>query len=399
MELAKTEMSLPDPDSGVAAASRITHNASRIRLVYCIDTMDVGGTELNAVRTAERLDRSRFELKIASLHPAGPLLERYRELGIPVINFPIKSLYGPSMLVQGLRFFRFLRREHVDLLHCHDLYANLFGAPWGRLARVPVVITSRRWLHPTRNQKLEVANRQVYRLAHRVLGNSPAVARRLHDIDGVPGDRILHVSNFVDDNAFQPMPAPTIAALRAELGALVFGCIARLASIKDHRTLLQALAILSPKWPQLHLVLIGDGERRNDLEQLAASLSISDKIHFAGTRPNDPNLHHLFDVSVLASLSEGFPNSLVEAMAAGRPVVATAVGGNVDAVRPETGLLVPPSNPAAFATAIAQLLANPDLRAQMGAAGRRVARAEYHAQAVIPQLENIYLQLLGSQRD
>jgi L-malate glycosyltransferase len=364
--------------------------------------MDVGGTEMNAVRTAERLDRSQFDLKVASLHPAGPLLQRYHELGIPVINFPIKSLYGPSAVVQGLRMYRFLRREQVDILHCHDLYANLFGAPWGRLARVPVVITSRRWLHPTRNQKLEVANRHVYRLAHRVLGNSPAVARRLHDLDGVPNDRILYVSNFVDDNAFRALPAETIAALRAEFGipgdALVFGCVARLAAIKDHRTLLQALAILSPKWPQLHLLLIGDGERRSDLEQLATSLSITDQVHFAGTRPNDPNLHQLFDISVLASLSEGFPNSLVEAMAAGRPVVATGVGGNVDAVRAETGLLVPPSDPAAFAAAIDQLLRHPDLRSQMGAAARRVARADYHAQAVIPRLEDIYRQLLNSKR-
>src|SRR5688500_11776360 len=97
-----------------------------VRIAYCIDTMQVGGTEMNAIRTAERLDRSQFELVVASLQHEGPLLERYRAAGIRVVHFPMTSLYGLSALQQGLRMFRFLRQEKIDILHCHDLYANLF---------------------------------------------------------------------------------------------------------------------------------------------------------------------------------------------------------------------------------------------------------------------------------
>ncbi len=368
-----------------------------VRIAYCIDTMQIGGTELNALRTAERIDRSRFEISVISLQPDGPLAERYRSAGIPVHPYRLRSLYAPDSVRQGLRLARWLRRERIEILHCHDLYANLFAAPWGRVARVRTVITSRRWLHPLQNRPLEIANRLVFRLGHWVLANSSAVAESLTATDGVSPARVLVVSNFVDEGAFTRMSSSAKAQIRGELGipsdALVVGCIARLAPVKDHATLLRAVQLLHGRLPRLHLMLVGDGETRTELEALATQAGIADRVHFAGFRPNEPNLHHVFDVSTLASVSEGFPNSLVEAMAAGRPVVATAVGGNVDAVRPETGFLVPVRAPEELASAIERLLSDEDLRLRMGAAAREVAHREYHAGSVIPQLEELYLTL------
>jgi len=144
--------------------------------------------------------------------------------------------------------------------------------------------------------------------------------------------------------------------------------------------------------------LIGDGARRRELEQLAQALGIADRIRFAGYRPNTPNLNHLFDITALASRSEGFPNALVEAMAAGRPVVATAVGGNPEAVRPSTGILVPPDDAGALAQALDRLLTDEPLRRRMGRAAVDVARAEYDAGAVITRLESAYEELLTHSR-
>ena len=370
-----------------------------MRVAYCIDTMQIGGTELNALRTAERLDRSRFALSIISLQPDGPLAERYRAAGIPVHGFPLASLYAPSTLRQGWRLARWLRREQIDILHCHDLYANIFGTPWGRIAGVRAVIASRRWVHPVRTRALEAANRVAYRIGDRVLVNSAAVADAVRTTDHIAAGRILIVPNFVDGAAFAEMPALARAALRAELGvpadAEVVGCIARLAPVKDHATLLRAVQLVAERRPALHLVLVGDGECRAALEQLATELAIRDRVHFAGFRPQEPNLNHLFDISVLASLSEGFPNTLVEAMAAGRPVVATNAGGNRDAVRQDTGVLVPVGDEAAFAGALERLLTDRTLRQRMGTAAQAVARAEYHADSVIPRLESIYRELAG----
>lgn len=370
-----------------------------VRVAYCIDTMQIGGSELNALRTAERLDRSRFAISVIALQPFGPLMARYAAAGIPVHGYPLTALYALGTLRQGLRLARWLRRERIDILHCHDLYANLFAAPWGRAAGVRAVITSRRWIHPLRNRVLEVANRLVYRVGHRVLVNSSAVAGAVRTLDGVPDHRVLHVTNFVDEGAFAPVPEAVASRLRGELGipadAQLVGCVGRLASVKDHASLLRAVALLHARWPRLHLVLVGDGEERTALEALATSLAIRERVHFAGFQPNEPNLHHLFDVSVLASTSEGFPNSLVEAMAAGRPVVATRVGGNVDAVRSTTGVLVPPGDAPRLAEGIERLLADDALRARFGAAACAVAREEYHAGAVVRRLERIYLELAG----
>jgi len=377
----------------------VPRSEARIRVAYCVARMDLGGTELNAVRTAERIDHDRFDVTVASLVDSGPLLERYANASIPVERFPITSLYNGTALREGMRLYRFLLAKRIEILHCHDMYSNVFAAPWARLARVPVVIASRRWIHPVSDRRLELANRVAYRLVHRVLGNSRAVAQLLRDGDGVAERRILWVPNFVEERAFEAPSASARSLFRSELGipanAEVVGCIARLVDVKDHATLLRAIGLLATRRPAVHLVLIGDGPCRPGLEAIAEDLDASSRIHFAGVRPNLPNLHHFLDVSVLASLSEGFPNSLVEAMAAGRPVVATNVGGNVDAVRPSTGILVPPSDPSAFARALERVLADEDLRRRMGTAARRVARTEYHVDAVIPALETMYVRLLG----
>ena len=111
-----------------------------MHVVFSIDTMSVGGTEMNAVRTAERLDRSRFRLTVVTLRGEGPLTERYERAGIPVVRFPIHSLFGPATVRQGLRLADFLRRERVSIVHCHDQYSNFFSTLSARYARVPVVI-------------------------------------------------------------------------------------------------------------------------------------------------------------------------------------------------------------------------------------------------------------------
>ena len=151
------------------------------------------------------------------------------------------------------------------------------------------------------------------------------------------------------------------------------------------------MAVLMPTRPRLRLVVVGDGSERAALEARAAALGIRDRVVFAGRRPQRPTLHGLFDVSVLCSLGEGFPNSIVEAMAAGKPLVATAVGGVVDVVVDAvTGYLVPPSSPPALAEGIERLLADPERALAMGACGAARARELFYASNVISRLESIY---------
>jgi glycosyltransferase involved in cell wall biosynthesis len=244
------------------------------------------------------------------------------------------------------------------------------------------------------------ANRAAYRLAHRVVGNSPSVSRLVETEGRVPPARVVTIPNFLDARAFEPISPQERCRLLAELevptGAFVVGIVARLSAVKDHAMLLRAVAAIRPSHPDIHCVVVGDGPERERLAALADTLGIREGVHFAGQRPQFPNLHHLFDVSVLCSTSEAFPNSVLEAMAAARPVVATAVGGTPDAVRDGlTGILVPPGDSDRLAAALRLLYADGDRRAAFGTAGRDGARSGYGEEAVIAQVETLYRQLAG----
>jgi glycosyltransferase involved in cell wall biosynthesis len=372
-----------------------------IRVVYCIDNMEFGGTELNAVRTAERLDRRRFDLSVVCIRPDGPLLARYGAAGIPVFPLPMRSMIGAGAVRQAVRLVRHLRRQRAEVVHSHDAYTSVFATVCARLAGVPGIIASRRsWHSPHLQGRIMRANRAAYRLAHRVVGNSPSVSRLVETEGRVPAIRVVTIPNFLDPRSFEPIAPEERRRLLAELdvraGAFVVGIVARLSAVKDHATLLRAVASLRAEHADVHCVLVGDGPERERLATLAATLGISNAIHFAGYRPQLPNLHHLFDVSVLCSTSEAFPNSVLEAMAAAKPVVATAVGGTPDAVSDGvTGLLVPPGDPEGLAAALRALYDDGTRRASLGEAGREAARAGYSEEAVIAQVETLYAKLAG----
>jgi glycosyltransferase involved in cell wall biosynthesis len=363
-----------------------------------VDNLGIGGTELNAVRTAEALDPARVRLSVALLGADGELRERYERLGIAIHRFPIGTLRGRRTLTEGRRFVRLLRSERIDVVHCHDMYSNVFGSVAGRLAGVGAVIVSRRWSNTLPDPALRAANGIAYRVGHRVLANSQAVATSLQNDEGVSPRRIVVVPNFVEAGAFETPGEDAIAAGRATLGVhpgeIVIGIVARLARVKDHATLLRAFRVVREQHPSARLVLVGDGPERAALEALAGELGVAPALTFAGTRPHRPNLHHLFDVSVLSSLSEGFPNSVVEAMAAARPIVATRVGGTPDAIADGiTGILVPPGDPAALAAGIAGMLERREDAARMGLAAREAARTSYSQAAVLGRLLSLYEEL------
>jgi glycosyltransferase involved in cell wall biosynthesis len=373
----------------------------RVRVLYCIDNFGIGGTELNAVKTAERLDRTRFDVSLMCLQEDGPLRARYEAAGIPIVTLPLGGFASWRAVVQGVRFVRYLVAKRVDVVHSHDMYSNFFATLWARVASVPLVIASRRWWHTLPARRHRLTNAIGFRLAHRVLANSPAVGESLVKDERISREKVWVVPNFVDDHAFESMDAARRATLLLELGvppdAEVLGVIARLDPVKNHRLLLRAVASLVDRRLKVHLIIVGDGPCRSALETEAQRLGIASHVHFAGSRPNVPNLHVLFDVSVLSSDSEGFPNTLLEAMAVGRPIVATRVGGTVDAVIDGgCGILVPAGDEAGLAIAIEDLLRDPDKRRDLGLAGRQRARELFHQSRVLERLEQLYIEGVSS---
>jgi glycosyltransferase involved in cell wall biosynthesis len=365
---------------------------SRIRVAFCLDSFAIGGTELNAVRTAEALDPERFELSILHLQTTGPLRSRYERLGVRMMHVPISSLYSPRTVLQGVRLAGLLRRWKVDVVHTHDLYTNIFMVPWARFFSRCHVIASRRWWYEAPRPELVPVNRWSYRLAHRVLANSNGVAGLLAREEKVPQRKIVEIPNFVGDEAFvaadESVRSIQLKAWGVPEGAFVVGIVARLSPVKNHALLLHAIAKLDSRF---HVVLIGDGPSRASLESLAMQLNVNSRVHFVGEVVSGQNLHQYFDVSVLCSLSEGFPNSVIEAMAAGRPVVATPVGGVVDAVEDGvTGVMVPVDDGARLASTLKVLEADQSMRSRLGNAGREFALERFRQDVVIERLSCVY---------
>jgi glycosyltransferase involved in cell wall biosynthesis len=295
-----------------------------------------------------------------------------------------------------MRFVRLLHREAIQVVHTHDLYTNIFAAPWARLGGCRV-IASRRWLDAAPRPGLRPLNRWSYRFAHRVLTNSALVGKSVVANEGVPATRVIELPNFLEERAFHRLDAETRSAQRSQWGvppgAFVAGAVARLAPLKNHEMLLRALPLLAA---DVHLVLVGDGPTRHALEELARQLQVESRVHFAGQVVGATNLHQFLDVSVLCSRSEGFPNSLIEALAAACPVVATPVGGVPEVIADgQTGLLVPVDDWQALARRLQELRGDAALRARLAAAGLAAVRIKYHQNVVITQLEALYQELAG----
>ena len=381
------------PSTGCAASAPGALSRA-IRVGYCIDSFDIGGTELNAVRTVEALDRRSFEVTVFHLRETGPLRARYEALGLQLVHLPIGPLYSPRTAAQGVRFLRLLRREGIEVAHTHDLYTNIFAAPWARLAGCRV-IASRRWLDSSPRAGLVPLNRWSYRCAHRVVANSSLGVKLLIDKEHVPAARVLELPNFLEERAFNHVPVEVRSARRRSWdvpqGAFVIGTVARLAPVKNHALVLRALQRLDE---DVHLVLIGEGPSRRALEELARKLHVDRRVHFTGQLVETENLHQFFDVSVLCSRSEGFPNTVLEALAAGCPVVATPVGGVPEVIiERQTGLLVPIDQPDALAASVQELRRDARLRERLCEAGPACVRSRYHQTVVIAQLEALYQKL------
>jgi glycosyltransferase involved in cell wall biosynthesis len=370
----------------------------RIKVAYVLDSLNTGGTELNAVRTAEHLDRERFDLRFLCLQPHGPLRGRLDALGIPVMDVGIPGFFTAGAVRRSLEIKRLVRSDGLHVVHAHDPYGNVLAGPAARLAGGAAVIASHRWWRDVHPLKVRVGNRLSYRFAHRVLANSRSVGDLVLRDEGVPARRLVVIPNFVDASAFEPLDPARRAELRARVGLepsdVAVGMIANLNPVKDHATLLRAAARVLAASPKVRFVLIGDGRERQALTEQAAASGIADRVLFPGRLAHEPGMPGMFDVSVLSSREEGFPNFVVESMAAGRAVVATDVGGVPDAVvNGSTGMLVKAGDDKAMAEALLRILGDPALREQLGSAASRYAREHYHERVVLTALETLYLDL------
>jgi glycosyltransferase involved in cell wall biosynthesis len=375
----------------------------KLRVVTLVDRLGTGGAERLAIQTTTRLDPERFDrtlvasrdfdVAISKQHVANALAD-LRAADVRVIGLQRTSA---RQVWAWWPLYRLLRRERVDVLHAHKFGSNLWGTIVGRLARVPVIVAHEHTWSYEGQPLRKLADRAVI-----ARGSSAFVAvsredqRRMIEVEDIRPQDTLFIPNGI------PAPPPASGAdVRAELGiaadAPVIGTVSVLRPQKALDVLLRASRILVEDFPGLRVLIAGEGDRREMLEDLTAELGLQDTVMFLGVRTDVPDVLAALDVAVNSSDFEGSPLSLMEYMEAARPVVATRVGGIPDLIDDgEQGLVVEPQDPASFAAAVAQLLRDPERARRMGERGRERRRTEFDIDVMVRRLEVLYEELRAS---
>jgi glycosyltransferase involved in cell wall biosynthesis/ubiquinone/menaquinone biosynthesis C-methylase UbiE len=376
----------------------------RIKVVTLVDYLTLaGGAERLALLIATRLDRDRFEsILCVSRFPVqdGPelresdivALERLKQTDV---RFLALKRRRKIEVAPWVRLERFLSRERVDVLHTHKFGSNVWGTLVGRIARVPVIVAHEHtWSYEGQPLRRFLDRELIARGADRFIAVSREDQRRMSEVEHIDPARTIFIPNGVP-----PLAAPSGKDLRSELGiaadAPVVGVVGMMRPQKAQDVLLRAVAPLAAEWPQLRVLIVGDGPERKSLEGIAAELGISEHVLFLGDRTDIPDVLGALDVAVSCSDFEGSPLAVMEYMDAGLAIVATAVGGTPDLIEDGVhGLLVRPRDPEALGRAIATLLRDRASAQAMGERARQRRESEFDMSHQMQKLEALYIELL-----
>ena len=373
-------------------------------VLQLIDSFNQGGSERQALQLTRLLVQSgKFKIHLASLSPEGSLRSTIEDLDLGDIpSFPLNSFYDANAVKQLTRFVQWLKATRINVLHTHDFYTNVFGMTAGALARLPVRVASMRETAGMRTSTQKRVQRVAYSLAHHVVANSQAV-RQVLIADGVPAEKVSVIYNGLDLKRLAPQTfsrAETLGLLgldsETDPPRRFISIVANMRhEVKDHRMFLRAARRVVEVVPDAAFLLAGEGELTDSLRELAAELGIHERTYFLGRCERVAELLSVSEICVLSSKAEGFSNSILEYMAAGRPVVATNVGGAAELIREgETGYLVPAGDDEMMAARLIDLLRDPNRSRMMGDAGKRIVEEQFSCEAQLSRTEDLYERLL-----
>jgi glycosyltransferase involved in cell wall biosynthesis len=360
----------------------------RVPIAVWLSSFGAGGTERQMVHLIRGLDRDRFIVHAACFEARGQWRDAAAESAVEIAEFPIHGFFRPNTWRQVRTYADWCRNRRIAAVITSDFYTNIFGLTGAAIAGVPVRIGGRREIVTDKSTAKLVLQRGAYALAGAVVANSNAAASRLRR-EGVSSRSIHVVSNGVE------LPD---RAMRNRAGRPRAVCVANLRPEKGHDVLIEALAA-RPDLRDLQVELVGDGPCRSALDAQARARGVGEQVRFLGERRDVGERLANADLFVLPSRTEALPNSVMEAMAAGLPVVACRIGGIPELVEHAvTGLLVPPDDPDALADAMAQLVANPARASALGAAARAAVAERFSMARMIAGFTEILLEQLRRQK-
>jgi len=380
-----------------------------LRVLHIItQSRPFGGAQQNTLSLVTRMDRERFESHLAC-GPHGPLIDAARGAGIPVTVLP--TLDNPLHPIADARalagMVRLCRARRFDVIHTHSTKAGVLGRLGAALCHTPVVIHT---IHAVpfddfQRPAIRVAALWAERLAARWCDRLISIGDTLADDFArariCPREKIVTIRSGIDFSRFDISVDPIEARRRLGIGPgePVVGSVGHMREAKGYPYLLEAASLVRRQFADLRIVIIGDGPAWEQVKQRARELGLADCCLFLGRREDVPVLLRIMDLYAQASLWEGIPRAIQEAMYVGLPVVATDVNGTSEVVaHGVTGILVPPRDVVALAQAIGDLLADRAAAARLGAAGQSKMSGEFSIERTVQQTEELYLELAGRER-
>jgi glycosyltransferase involved in cell wall biosynthesis len=374
-------------------ALAVKQSRAPVQLTQVVYALAIGGSESLAHRLVRSLrEHGEYACSIYAVDRTGPLAAMLAADGIPCMAFARKGKLDLRVLVGLIAQFR---SNKTRLVHTHHIGQLLYGGLAGRLAGARVVHTEHEFysLARPRTQRLL---RGLTTLADRVTAVAPAVTAFLRETVGVAQDKLETITNGVPLDLFRSARPIDRADLGCGDDDVVIGCVARLSPEKGQAVLLQAVQLLRAKYPQVRLLLIGEGEDRTRLRRLADQLGLDGAVRFLGMRSDVPELIASCDLVALPSLQEGSPLALVEALAAGKAVVATETGAVPELIQHgHTGLLVPPGNPRVLSAALGYVIDDREMRRKLGSQGVQMVGQHFDFRVTAGRYREVYESVLA----
>lgn len=370
---------------------------TKIRVLTLLDSLyAAGGAERLAVQITLGLDPERFERTLVATRKRkdAPFVEDLEAAGVRVLQLERRGKWDVAAFRPLLRELR-----RTDVVHAHKFGSNVWAAAFGSLLRVPVIVTHEHtWSYVGQPVRRFLDRELISRRSSAFVAVSRDDARKMVEVEGVEPGKIRFLPNGI-----APLAPPTGKDVRAELGlgadAPVLLSVGVLRPQKALEVLVDATAHLRAEHPGVRVLIAGTGPEEDRLRARIAERGVEENVVLLGNRRDVPDLLTVADVCVSSSDFEGSPLAVMEYMAAGKPVVATAVGGVPDLIEEGAhGFLVPPRDPEALAERCARLLRSPELRATLGEAARSRQREEFDLDAMVRRVEELYLELLASSK-
>jgi len=371
-----------------------------LRVCLIVPKLQIGGAENQVLHLLEHLDRSRFTVSLCCLvHGDRKMEERAERYAEPLFVLGFRWRLFPVAFV---RLVRFLKWGRFDVLHCHLPLADMIGRIAGRIALVPVLVTTEHGKHLWKPWWHLLLERMVARFTDLRICVSQDIADIRKRRESTPPGKLVCIPNAVDPASFRRVERGR-AAVMAEFDwdaadPLVLS-VGRLVVAKDYPTLVETVSLLRERFPDARCLIVGDGDRRGEIAGAIERYGAGGRVMLAGARRDIADLLAAADVFVLSSIREGLPVSLLEAMAAGTAIVATAVGGIPDAITDgESGLLVPPGDANVLADALARCLEDPGLRKRLGAAASLEVERRFSVNSAVERIGTLYREMYGRKK-